>query len=80
MRIRGNTMKQKINITLDGELITRTKRYARKKGISVSALIESLLTGAVLKDEKRFSQKWQGKFKLAEKDSARMHKLKERYL
>ena len=73
-------MKQKINLTLDGELITRAKRFARKKGISVSALIESLLSGAVLKDEKRFSQKWQGKFKLAEKDSARMQKLRDRYL
>ena len=73
-------MKQKINLTLDGELITKTKRYARKRGISVSALIESLLSDAVLKDEERFSQKWQGKFKLAEKDDARMRKLKERYL
>lgn len=73
-------MKQKINLTLDGELISRTKRYARKKGISVSALIESLLDGAVSKEDSRFSQKWQGKFKLADKDSVRMHKLKERYL
>ncbi len=79
MRIKSNAMKLKINLTLDGALITRAKRYARKKGISVSALIESLLSGAVLKEEQRFSQRWQEKFKLAEKDSSRMQNLKERY-
>ena len=60
-------MKQKINLTLDVEHITRTKRFARKKGIFISPIIESLLVETVLKDEKRFSQKWQGKFKLTQK-------------
>lgn len=73
-------MKKKINLTLDGKLITRTKRYARKNGISVSRLIETLLSQTVTEKEQLFSQKWQGKFNLAEKDEPRMQKLKERYL
>ncbi len=73
-------MKQKINLTLDSNLIIRTKRYARKHGISVSRLIEMLLSDSVTDETGSFSAKWQGKFKLAEKDEPRMAKLKERYL
>lgn len=73
-------MKHKINLTLEGELITYTKRYARKQGVSVSRLIESLLSNVVVEENELFSQKWQGKFKLAEKDDPRMQKMKERYL
>jgi len=73
-------MKQKINLTLEKELVNKTKRFARSKGTSVSKLVESLLREAVDEHRKPFSERWLGKLKVAEKDTPRFKKLADRYL
>ena len=61
-------MKQKLTITVDSELVPVAKRYAKSKGVSLSALIEQALRDAtVQRDDVPFGTKWRGKFKLAEK-------------
>ena len=60
-------MKQKLTITVDSELVPMAKRYAKSKGVSLSALIEQALRNAAESDEVPFGTKWRGKFKLAEK-------------
>ena len=61
-------MKQKLTITVDSELVPVAKRYAKSKGVSLSALIEQALRDATVeRDDVPFGTKWRGKFKLAEK-------------
>ena len=74
-------MKQKINLTLDEELVVKTKKFVRNKGISVSHLVESLLKQAIKENKTSFSKKWQGKLNItSQKDTPRYKKLSERYL
>ena len=72
-------MKTKLNLTIDEELVPRTKAYARKHNKSVSKLVEELLREVTEKTNATFSKKWRGRFKLADKDGPRFEKLKERY-
>ena len=60
-------MKKKLTITIDPELITVAKRYARTRGMSLSALIEQYLAETTHRDEESFAQRWRGKFRPAEK-------------
>lgn len=74
-------MKQKINLTIDEELVVKTKQFVRNKGISVSRLVESLLKQTINENKISFSEKWQGKLKIANPiDSPRYKKLSKRYL
>ncbi|MCF8243326.1 MAG: DUF6364 family protein [Melioribacteraceae bacterium] len=72
-------MKTKLNLTINSELVPRSKRYAKKRGKSVSQLVEDLLEHALNKDEISFSEKWLGKFSLADKENKRFKYLKNRY-
>lgn len=72
-------MKTKLNLTIEKELVPRTKAFARKHGKSVSELVEELLREVTDKSSSTFSKKWRGRFKLAQKDGPRFKKLKERY-
>lgn len=72
-------MKTKLNLTIDEELVPLTKEYAKKRGKSVSELVESLLREVVAADAPTFSEKWRGKFSVAEKADPRYRTLKERY-
>lgn len=76
----GTGMKKKLNLTINHNVIERSKNYARKNGISVSELIENLLESALEQDKGSFTQKWTGKLKLADKDDSRFNNLKNRYL
>ncbi len=60
-------MKQKLTITVDSELVPMAKKYARSKGVSLSALIEQSLRETTGGDELPFGTKWRGKFQLAER-------------
>lgn len=73
-------MKQKINLTLNEQLIIRTKKYVRKHGLSVSQFIESLLSKAIDDIDISFTKKWRGKLKVETKDDPRFQKLQDRYL
>ena len=78
--IRGVIMKIRLNLTIDEDLIPKTKKYAKSHGISLSQLVEDLLRDTTLKEKSSFSSKWKGQFKLVEKDESRYKKMKERYL
>lgn len=73
-------MKKKLTITIDSELIPLAKRYARLRGISLSALIERYLVETTHRDEDSFASRWRGKFQPVEKDGdPRYEFLKKKY-
>ncbi len=73
-------MKTKLTLSVDKNLISKSKVYARKHGKSVSQLVEELLRKKVNQSEMSFSEKWRGKFTLSPKNDSRYKKLSERYL
>jgi len=74
-------MKAKLTVTIEEELIPRAESYARRKGLSLSELVEtSLLTVTEETEGTSFSQRWRGKFKPANKSDARYQALAKRYL
>lgn len=73
-------MKAKLTITIDRELIPVAKRYARARGVSLSAVVESALrelTGP--EDRSSFARRWRGSMRLAESDDERFRALVEKY-
>ena len=60
-------MKKKLTITIDSELIPAAKRYARSRGMSLSALIEQFLSETTHRYEESFASRWRAKFRPAEK-------------
>ena len=73
-------MKTRLNLTIDENLIPRTKKYAKSHGISVSQLVEDLLRETTKKEEPGFSSKWRGRFKPVKKNEPRYEIFKDRYL
>lgn len=73
-------MKTKLTLTIDKELVPRFKKYARRKGISVSKLVENSLRELTIDDSKPFTVKWKGKFKARKRTEPRYKKLEKRYL
>jgi hypothetical protein len=72
-------MKTKLNLTIDENLVPKIKAIARKKGHSVSELVEDYLRKITEHRDFTFSQKWHGKFSIKEQESPRFEKLKDRY-
>ena len=73
-------MKKKLTITIDPELIPVAKRYARSRGMSLSALIEKYLAETTGREEESFASRWRGKFRPAEKHGdPRYEFLKKKY-
>lgn len=72
-------MKTKLNLTIKSNLIPRSKQYAKKKGKSVSQLVEELLEEAIEQDKMNFAEKWLGKFDAGDKKDGRLEYLKNRY-
>jgi hypothetical protein len=81
-------MKQRQTFTLSPEVSLRAKRYARRRGLSLSSLVEQLLwektgTGGAPQgkgaEESSFSQRWTGKGRLTKKDDKRTRNLREKY-
>lgn len=74
-------MKRKLTITVDAALLSSAKRYARKRGVSLSSLIEQSLREMAREDAPSFSSRWRGKFKAAEHDGEPHYDaLAEKYL
>ena len=55
-------MKSKLTVTVDSELIPAAKRYARSKGVSLSAVIEQALREATREGEPSFMEYWRERF------------------
>ena len=73
-------MKTKLTVTIDEDLVPRAKRYARRRGVSLSSLIESALREmADNKDTPSFAERWRGSMALAERDDERYKALLEKY-
>ena len=73
-------MKKKLTVTIDPELIPVAKRYAKSRGMSLSALIEKYLAETTHRDEESFASRWRGKFRPAEKHGdPRYEFLKKKY-
>ncbi len=73
-------MKQKLTITVDGELIPKAKRYARSRGVSLSSLIEAELRGVVSGEASSFASRWRGEFEPAARTDPRYEALARKYL
>ena len=74
-------MKQKLTITVDGDLLPAAKRYARSRGVSLSSLIERSLKEMAGEATPSFSARWRGKFRAAEREGdPRYDALAKKYL
>jgi len=73
-------MKVKLTITVDERVVPEAKRYARRKGISLSGLIEQALRDASASDTPTFSTRWRGRFKPARRTDERYRLLAKKYL
>ena len=73
-------MKQKLTVTVDPEVVAAAKRYARSRGLSLSALIERRLREEVTVGEPSFASRWRGRFRPADRDEPRYEALARKYL
>jgi len=79
-----HTMKTRITLTMDPEVVRRAKKLAYARKTNVSALIEGFVREAPLAGEKKqrpFARRWAGKFRVATSTApdARLDALKARY-
>ena len=61
-------MKQELTITVDAELLSVAKRYARAKGVSLSSLIEQSLRDMAGETSPSFASRWRGRFRASERE------------
>ena len=73
-------MKQKLTVTVDPEVVVAAKRYARSRGVSLSALIERRLREEMIAGEPSFASRWRGRFRPADRDDPRYEALARKYL
>lgn len=73
-------MKKKLTITIDEDLIPRAKRYARRRRVSLSSLIEDALARMTDTPETSFVQRWRGSFEAVTEGDERYRALAEKYL
>ena len=77
-------MKRRLTVTIDADVLAAAKEYARSRGVSLSSLVEQILSEAVREDEPSFAEKWRGRFKLDPedypKDDPRFDYLVSKYL
>ncbi len=73
-------MKQKLTITVDSDLVPAAKRYARSRGVSLSAIVEESLREVAGTDDESFASRWRGQFRAAERNAPRYDALAGRYL
>jgi len=73
-------MKTKLTITVEANLVPRAKRYARRRGVSLSSLIEEALRDMAAGEAPSFAERWRGRFEPASRDDERFRALAEKYL
>ena len=73
-------MKQKLTLTVDPEVVVAAKRYARSRGVSLSALIERRLREEMVVGEPSFASRWRGRFRPADRNDPRYEALARKYL
>ncbi len=77
------TMKTKLTVTIDEELLPKAKDHARSLGVSLSQLIERALRDMSESESPSFSERWRGKLRAADRPDSkdeRYRRLAEKYL
>ena len=72
-------MKRKVSLTLEESVILHAKALARRRGVSLSALIEHLFHEQAGAGGAPFSTRWSGKFRSADRADARFRGLARKY-
>lgn len=72
-------MKTKLTITVDEDLVPRAKKMARRRGVSLSSVVEDSLR-RLTNEEPDFVLRWRGRFRQSKSDDPRMSYLTEKYL
>ena len=76
-------MKSRLTLTVDPKVSHRAKDFARRHGMSLSAMVEQLLAEAAgpqpAKRRASFSQRWRGKMRLAQPTDERSARLHAKY-
>jgi hypothetical protein len=72
-------MKTKLTITVDEALLPRAKKMARRRGVSLSSVVEESLR-RLASEETDFVSRWRGKFEGVGTDDPRMAYLRKKYL
>ncbi len=78
--IRIFTVKTKLTITVDDEVVPRAKRYARSQGTSLSGLIERKLREVSAPAGETFASRWRGRFRPTRRKDERFRQLAKKYL
>jgi len=72
-------MKTKLNLTIDSDLVPRSKIFAKRRGKSVSELVEELLKKIISDENNSFTSKWVGRLTISQSEDVRTKYLNERY-
>ncbi len=73
-------MKKTLTITVDAEVLSVAKQYARSRNLSLSELIERELTEVVAGKTPSFASRWRGRFKATRRANPRHDRLAGKYL
>jgi antitoxin component of RelBE/YafQ-DinJ toxin-antitoxin module len=74
-------MKKRLSITIDEFVLSRAKRYASARGVSLSSLVEGSLREMAGNEGLSFSARWKGRFRVAGPDRDLRHDgLAKKYL
>jgi post-segregation antitoxin (ccd killing protein) len=73
-------MKAKLTVTIDADLVPRAKRYAQRRGVSLSAVIEEALRELSEGEAPSFVDRWRGRFEPATRSDERFRALARKYL
>lgn len=74
-------MKQRVTFIVDAEVVSKAKRYARARGVSLSSLVERYLRGVAGQHPTTFSSRWRGRFQPANRQGdPRYDRLAGKYL
>ncbi len=75
-------MKTKLTVTIDEKLLPRAKEHARRRGVSLSEVIEDALweVSSTSVTESSFAARWRGRFRPAQKNEPRYRRLARKYL
>ena len=73
-------MKTKLTVTIERDLVPRAKRYAKRRGVSLSSLIEAALDEMTRSEETAsFVDRWRGSMKRSERADERYRQLRDKY-
>jgi hypothetical protein len=73
-------MKTKLTLSVDEDVVKRSKEYAARHGSSLSQFVEDLLDENTRDDEPTFAEKWRGKLAVRERPGdPRYEYLKRKY-